>query len=101
MAAEIAEASLTEFIRFLDVNVTGSFLLTKYVSRTMKEQEARLVSARNAQRGCTRGVILNMASCASFVATPALTQYTTSKHAVLGLTRNAGKSSTIKRVQWR
>ncbi|RAK71701.1 NAD(P)-binding protein [Aspergillus fijiensis CBS 313.89] len=89
VAAEIAEASLTEFIRFLDVNVTGSFLLTKYVSRTMKEQEARLVSARNAQRGCTRGVILNMASCASFVATPALTQYTTSKHAVLGLTRNA------------
>ncbi|KAI9368954.1 NAD(P)-binding protein [Aspergillus egyptiacus] len=87
--AEIADASLTEFNRFLDVNVTGSFLLTKIVSRAMKEQEARPVSVKNPLRGVTRGVILNMASCSSYVATPSLTQYTTSKHAVLGLTRNA------------
>ncbi|KXG46527.1 Short-chain dehydrogenase/reductase SDR [Penicillium griseofulvum] len=87
--AEIAEASLVEFTRFLDVNVKGSFLLTKIVSRAMKEQEAKAVSSTNPNRGSTRGVILNMASCSSFVATPLLTQYTTSKHAVLGLTRNA------------
>ena len=35
-------------------------------------------------------MIVNMGSCSSYVATPQLTQYTTSKHAVLGLTRNAG-----------
>ncbi|KAF9245118.1 hypothetical protein DTO027I6_9185 [Penicillium roqueforti] len=89
VAAEIAEASLPEFNRFLDVNVKGTFLLTKVMSRAMKEQQLKPVSSKNPDRGSTRGVILNMASCSSFVATPLLTQYTTSKHAVLGLTRNA------------
>ena len=88
--AEIAEASVSEFQRFLDVNVFGMFLATRAQSAAMKKQDPRPVSGKNAKRGSTRGVIVNMASCSSFVATPMLGQYTTSKHAVLGLTKNAG-----------
>lgn len=88
--AEIAEASVSEFQRFLDVNVFGMFLATRAQSAAMKKQDPRPVSGKNARRGSTRGVIVNMASCSSFVATPMLVQYTTSKHAVLGLTKNAG-----------
>ncbi|KAF6228782.1 hypothetical protein HO173_011629 [Letharia columbiana] len=87
--AEIAEASVSEFQRFLDVNVFGMFLATRAQSAAMKKQDPRPVSGKNAKRGSTRGVIVNMASCSSFVATPMLGQYTTSKHAVLGLTKNA------------
>ena len=88
--AEIAEASVSEFQRFLDVNVLGMFLCTRALSAAMKKQELRAVSKTNAKRGSTRGVIVNMGSCSGFVATPMLSQYTTSKHAVLGLTKNAG-----------
>ncbi|KAL8702747.1 MAG: hypothetical protein Q9201_004086 [Fulgogasparrea decipioides] len=87
--ASIAESSVPEFQRFLDINVFGLFLCTRALSRVMKTQPLRAVSETNAQRGETRGAIVNMGSCSSFVATPMLAQYTTSKHAVLGLTRNA------------
>lgn len=89
--AEIADASVAELGRFLNINVMGSFLVTKLASSRMKAQEPLPVSAGNSARGSSRGVIVNMASCSSFMATPGLTQYTTSKHAVLGLTRNAGE----------
>jgi NAD(P)-dependent dehydrogenase (short-subunit alcohol dehydrogenase family) len=49
----------------------------------MKQQDAKA--------GGHCGVIINMGSAAAHTATPMLTQYTTSKHAVLGLTRSAGK----------
>ena len=75
----------------MDVNVFGMFLCTRALSRVMKVQSLRPVSEGNPRRGETRGAIVNMGSCSSFVATPMLGQYTTSKHAVLGLTRNAGK----------
>ncbi|KAI4119146.1 MAG: hypothetical protein LQ345_000900 [Seirophora villosa] len=87
--ASIAESSVAEFQRFLDVNVFGMFLCTRALSRVMKIQSLRPVSDSNPRRGETRGAIVNMGSCSSFVATPMLGQYTTSKHAVLGLTRNA------------
>lgn len=75
----------------MDVNVFGMFLCTRALSRVMKIQSLRPVKEGNPRRGETRGAIVNMGSCSSFVATPMLGQYTTSKHAVLGLTRNAGK----------
>ncbi|KAI4152524.1 MAG: hypothetical protein L6R39_001783 [Caloplaca ligustica] len=87
--ASISESSVPEFQRFLDVNVFGMFLCTRALSRVMKTQSPRPVSESNPRRGETRGAIVNMGSCSSFVATPMLGQYTTSKHAVLGLTRNA------------
>lgn len=70
------------------------FLATRALSAAMKKQDLKIVNTSNSRRGATRGVIVNMGSCSSHVATPQLGQYTTSKHAVLGLTRNAGKLLT-------
>ena len=57
----------------------------------MKNQEVATVTGRNGPRDVGRGVIINLGSCNSYVATPNIVQYTASKHAVLGMTRNAGK----------
>ena len=92
--ADIASASLDEFSRFFNINVKGTLLCVRTVSRQMRTQEAQTYASRpdlQAQdRG--RGVIINLGSCNSYVATPNIVQYTASKHAVLGLTRNAGIS---------
>ncbi|KAK0634888.1 hypothetical protein B0T17DRAFT_586555 [Bombardia bombarda] len=85
-AKETAEADAADFDRFLKVNVTGTFLVTRDVSAIMKAQEPTAAAAAAA---AARGAIVNMGSAASFVASPQMVQYTTSKHAVLGLTRNA------------
>jgi NAD(P)-dependent dehydrogenase (short-subunit alcohol dehydrogenase family) len=84
-AAPIAEASLAEFNRFLDVNVSGTFLVTRAASSMMAAQEPIKDSPLP-----VRGAIVNMGSAASFVSTPQMVQYTTSKHAILGLTKNSG-----------
>ena len=91
LASEVAEASASEFSRFLSVNTTGTFLITRDVSAVMKAQEPKAVDAAHPERGQTRGAIVNMGSAASYVSSPMMVQYTTSKHAVLGLTKNAGK----------
>ncbi|CAH0054702.1 unnamed protein product [Clonostachys solani] len=83
-AAPITEASLAEFNRFLDVNVSGTFLVTRAASSMMAAQEP----IKNSPSP-VRGAIVNMGSAASFVSTPQMVQYTTSKHAILGLTKNA------------
>jgi len=58
----------------------------------MKNQEAKQIGPTNAGRGASRGSIVVVGSGSSFVATPSMVQYTTAKHAVMGLVKNAGKS---------
>lgn len=92
IAKEISEADVSEFERFLRVNAVGTFLVTRYVSAAMKIQKAIPISSTATHdRGLTRGAIVNVGSLASFIAQPHMVQYTASKHAVLGITRNAGK----------
>ena len=88
---EVAEASLEEFDRFWHVNVRGLLHCVQAVSKAMKQQPVITVAGRNGPRDVGRGVIINLGSCSSYVATHHIVQYTTSKHAVLGLTRNAGQ----------
>lgn len=61
------------------------------VCKVMKKQDLVTVPGRLGPRDAGRGVIINMGSCSSYIATRNIVQYTTSKHAVLGLTRNAGE----------
>ncbi|CZR44813.1 uncharacterized protein FPRO_14565 [Fusarium proliferatum ET1] len=85
-AVDIASTSLSDFERFLRVNTTGMFLVTREASITMRAQEPVAVSAG---RGVSRGAIVNLGSASSMVASPGVLPYTTSKHAALGLTKNS------------
>ena len=91
--AEIAEADVSEFESFFNVNVKGSLLFVKAVSRVMKQQMPRQCRGRTGSRDLGRGVIINVASCSSFVPTLGIVQYTSAKHALMGITKNAGKQS--------
>jgi NAD(P)-dependent dehydrogenase (short-subunit alcohol dehydrogenase family) len=75
----------------LNVNTTGTFLLTRLASAVMKTQEPRVSDPQSPGRGRTRGAIVNPGSASSFVAAPRMIQYTVSKHAVVGIIKNAGK----------
>lgn len=85
---------MQEFERFWQVNVRGTLHCVQAVTKAMKAQAPTSVGGRNGPREIGRGVIINLGSCNSYVATRDIVQYTTSKHAVLGLTRNAGKRSS-------
>ncbi|KAI1074587.1 hypothetical protein F5B20DRAFT_586200 [Whalleya microplaca] len=94
--SETSETALSEFKRFMDTNVTGTFLVNRAVSASMRLQDPRPAVVGLPERGVTRGVIVNMGSLASFLPSPGLVQYTTSKHAVLGLSRSAALDNRAK-----
>ncbi|GMN34464.1 hypothetical protein TIFTF001_042318 [Ficus carica] len=71
----ILEDQKTDFERVMSVNATGVFLGIKHAARTM-------IPARS-------GSIISTASAASNTSGVASHAYTASKHAVLGLTKNA------------
>ncbi|KAH0489948.1 hypothetical protein TgHK011_001437 [Trichoderma gracile] len=89
LARPISEADFVEFSRFLRIHVEGTFLLVRSVSIVMRSQELTPVDPENTGRGGTRGSIVTLGSGNSFAAAPNLVQYTTAKHAVLGVTKNA------------
>jgi len=68
------EATEQEFRRSLDVNVIGTALVTKYAIEPMKQSGG--------------GAIVNLASVSSWVAQPNFFVYSTSKAAILQMTRN-------------
>lgn len=90
-AGEVAEADRDEFDLMLRVNVIGSFLVARTASALMKTQDPAPAKKGCAERGTTRGSIVMVGSASAYVATPGMVQYTTAKHAVLGLTKNAGE----------
>jgi NAD(P)-dependent dehydrogenase (short-subunit alcohol dehydrogenase family) len=87
----MSEADSGEFRRFLRVHVEGTFSLLRSVSAAMIRQELHPNGSIDSGRGATRGSIVTLGSGNSFVAAPHMVQYTTAKHAILGLTKNAGK----------
>jgi len=91
VASPVAEADTMEFDRMLKVNVTGTFLVTRAISAVMKSQEPTALTPGSPERGTTRGSIVIIGSASAFVATPGMIQYTTAKHAALGITKNAGE----------
>ena len=71
----VAEADAAAFERVMAVNVTGMF-------HGAREAARRMVAG---------GAIVNLASITGLAARSGLTAYSTSKHAVIGLTRNLAK----------
>ncbi|KAI1851628.1 hypothetical protein JX265_010712 [Neoarthrinium moseri] len=100
VAKEMSEADPSDFDRFLRINVMGTFLVTRYVSAAMRTQAPTAVSASSAgKRGLTRGAIVNLGSLASFISQPGQVQYTASKHAVLGVTKNAALDNAAHAIR--
>ncbi|KAL3477596.1 hypothetical protein BJX99DRAFT_257201 [Aspergillus californicus] len=98
--AEIADGDYGDFRRMFDINVAGSFLLLRAVSAVMRAQEPKPVkSSLGDDRGADRGTIVILGSAASFVATPAMAQYTMSKHAILGLVKNAALDNVAHNIR--
>lgn len=71
----LADTDTELFDDIMRINVKGTFLGMKYVLRQMAAQKS--------------GVIVNVASRDGLFSEPALGSYSTSKHAMIGLTKNA------------
>jgi NAD(P)-dependent dehydrogenase (short-subunit alcohol dehydrogenase family) len=95
----VAEANVADFKRLVDVNINGTFFVTSIMSATMKAQDAVPVSESEPERGLTRGCMVNMASISSYISVPSMVQYTTSKHAVLGITRTAAIDNVAHHIR--
>jgi NAD(P)-dependent dehydrogenase (short-subunit alcohol dehydrogenase family) len=71
----VVDADAAAFERVMAVNVSGTFLGAREAARRMTDG----------------GSIVNLASITAFGARSGLTAYSTSKHAIVGLTRNLAK----------
>ncbi|XDG05434.1 hypothetical protein ABKA04_005049 [Annulohypoxylon sp. FPYF3050] len=94
------ETDPDDYDRVLGINTKGVFLVTRAVAKIMQSQEPVSVDlGRHGQRDVGRGSIVNVSSAMALVAVPAKAPYTTSKHAVTGVTKAAVmdfKSSGIR-----
>ena len=77
LAAPLAQTSLEDFRRVIDVNAVGVFLGMRAVAAAMSERGA--------------GSIINVSSVAGLIGSPRLTAYAASKWAVRGMTKVAAK----------
>jgi NAD(P)-dependent dehydrogenase (short-subunit alcohol dehydrogenase family) len=89
-AISIEDISLEEWERVSRVNVYGILNCLQAVGKAMKSQSRTTVTCRDKPRDGGKGSIVNIGSIHSFLSAPGTAQYTTSKHAMLGLTRSAG-----------
>ncbi|KAI1288178.1 NAD(P)-binding protein [Xylaria venustula] len=89
-----------DYDRVTGINTKGPFLVTRAVSKIMLSQDPVQVDlGRLGRRDIGRGSIVNVSSAMALVAVPAKAPYTTSKHAVTGVTKAAAmdlKSAGIR-----
>ncbi|KAI3204644.1 hypothetical protein CBS147311_3824 [Penicillium roqueforti] len=85
----VDKAEVSEMNAFWQVNVLGTLNCIKSVTKVMKSQSVSTLNKQGKSRQVGRGVILNVGSCNSYIATPDIVPYTTTKHAVMGLTKSA------------
>ena len=84
-----AFAETSDWRRILDINLTGTFFVVKAAAKIMLKQEPIRSSIDG--RPLQRGSIVNFGSIQGVVGIELSTAYTTSKHAVIGLTRTASE----------
>ncbi|KAI1251481.1 hypothetical protein MGN70_006049 [Eutypa lata] len=86
---EAAEGEIPHFINTLNVNTTGTMLVIRAASIAMRAQECNPVDPVAPEKGVTRGAIVTLGSSLPLQASPNFMPYTTSKHAVIGMTKSA------------
>ncbi|KAI1409268.1 NAD(P)-binding protein [Hypoxylon sp. FL1857] len=79
----------TVFDKTMNINIKGTMLCVRAVSNVMANQEPLTHTSRHGTRSLGRGSIVNLGSINSYIGAPAMLAYTTSKHAVIGLTKSA------------
>ncbi|KAI4864862.1 NAD(P)-binding protein [Hypoxylon rubiginosum] len=78
-----------DYDRVLGINTKGIFLICRAVGKVMQSQEPKQINlGRHGTRDLGRGCIVNVSSALSLCAVPHEVPYTTSKHAVTGITRS-------------
>lgn len=89
------ETDPQDYDRVLGINAKAVFLVIRAVGKIMRSQEPATVRVgRHGTRDAGRGSIVNVSSAMALVAVPTKAPYTTSKHAVTGITKAAGRSPT-------
>ena len=81
-AVPLAEQSLEDFENVLKTNVTGYFLSMKY-------EMPHLLKNEPWGKYGTKGVIVNNASVSGHIGFPGISPYSSSKHAIIGMTKCA------------
>ena len=76
----------------MSVNARGIMICNRAVTGVMVKQSPSVKHTRSGPRDIGKGAIVNLGSAVSHIAQPGKTAYVTSKHAVLGITKSAGKS---------
>ncbi|XXH05556.1 hypothetical protein Hte_011988 [Hypoxylon texense] len=79
------------FSKTIETNIKGTMLCVRAVTKVMADQEPLSYTSRHGTRSLGRGSIINVGSVNSHVAAPGMLPYTTSKHALIGITKSAGK----------
>lgn len=89
--APLADSVIEDYDNVMNVNAKGLMLCVRAQIKAMQAQEPRSYTSRSGTRDIGRGVIINVASANAYAGLPGKMAYTVSKHAVLGITKMAGK----------
>lgn len=89
------EVPTENFDATLAVNTRGVFLDSKHAITQFLKQDPLPANSRSDQ---TRGWVVNVASTAGLIGLPGALSYTTSKHAVVGLTKQAAVDYAKDRI---
>ena len=90
----IVDSNLEEYEKLNSVNNRGIMLCMREVTRVMVKQELRSIKSRSGERILGRGSIVNLGSSNSYITFSGFMPYTASKHAMVGLSKTAGKYQT-------
>lgn len=89
--ARTSDLSLDQYEMINNINAKGTMHCVRAVSKVMSAQEPLSYKGRHGSRSLGRGSIINLGSAASYIASEGMLSYTASKHAVIGITKSAGK----------
>lgn len=90
----VPDTEISEFDNLVDVNMKGTFLCNRAVSKAMMSQEMCTFTGHNRTRDIGRGCIVNIGSGNSIVALPGKLSYTAAKHGAMAVTKTTGNMTT-------
>ena len=88
--APATDINVSVFDRAIEINLKGTMLCVRAVSKAMSTQDSLTHEGRHGLRSLRRGSIVNLGSISSLAAGAGMMAYTASKHAVIGITKTAG-----------